>query len=31
MAQAGVTYTPPTVYDLVYRGANMILEGLQHT
>ena len=30
MAQAGVDYDPPTVYDMVYRGAMNILEGLKH-
>lgn len=30
MEMAKVSYEPPTVYDLVYRGARMILEGLKH-
>ena len=30
MAQAGVDYHPPTVYDMVYRGAMTILEGLKN-
>ncbi len=30
MEQAGVDYAPPTVYDMVYRGAMTILEGLKN-
>ena len=30
MERAGVDYVPPSVYDMVYRGARTILQGLQN-